>query len=330
MKNKVVKDGDTSSVPEMSTSSPSATAKTVISTSALAAQNMISSDEMSIYRSIEQSLRVRTGLGFNDDVTKMLNRVSDGTNVVFVKAEPEFEKRLTKRGFKYKPIYLQMDHEFLIIDHDKMEILCVLSDGTTTFRNDRAKIKRAEGVDQMRLKDEIEKKLLDAYPQYKDYCITHINLFVFPSKLNCSLRRKAMEEKAIREFCINTNYSTNSFRSVVGCHQIDAAMTINEMEAVIKELSTNRAKYSFTQNAFANAWKNLYNTMDYLPTRELSIDNAENHKDQLLYSLDHHPNDYSRKELIDFAKICGICPWRKTWTNKAMIRAIRTYIDNNF
>lgn len=286
--------------------------------------------DLSIFRSIDQSIKVRNGQKFNQDVTAMLESVQDGTHVVFVKAEPEFEKKMTKRGFKYKPIYLQMDHEFLIIDHDKMEILCVLSDGTTTFRNDRAKIKRSEGVDQMRLKDEIEKKLLDAYPQYKDYCITHINLFVFPSELNCSLRRKAIEEKAIREFCINTNYSTNSFRSIVGCHQIDAAMTIKEMEAVINELSVNRARYSFTQNAFANAWKNLYNTMDYLPTRDLTVDNAENYKDQLIYSLDHHPNDYSRKELNDFAKTCGICPWKKTWTNKAMIRAIRTYIDNNF
>jgi hypothetical protein len=286
--------------------------------------------ELSTFRSIDQSLKVRNGHRFNQDVTDMLQSVHDGTNVVFVKAEPEFEKTPTKRGFKYKPIYLQMDHEFLIIDHDKMEILCVLSDGTTTFRNDRAKIKRAEGIDQMRLKDEIEGKLLSAYPQYKDYCITHINLFVFPSKMNGSLRRKTMEAKAIREFCINTNYSTNSFRSMVGCHQIDAAMTIDEMCAVIKELSSNRAKYSFTQNAFANAWKNLYTAMDYLPTRALTVENATDHKDQMLYSLDHHPNDYSRKELIDFAKACSICPWRKTWTNKAMIRAIRTYIDNNF
>jgi hypothetical protein len=102
------------------------------------------------------------------------------------------------------------------------------------------------------------------------------------------------------------------------------------MEAVIVELSANKHKYSFDQDAFANAWKNLFNTMDYLPSRVLSVENAKEHKDQLLYALEHHPLDYSKAELDAFAAECSICPWRKTMTNKAKLLAIRTFIGNNF
>lgn len=290
----------------------------------------VSETDLSIFRSYDQSLRARNGHKFNQDVTDMLVSVADGKNVVFLRAEPNFEKKLTKRSFKCKPISLQMDHSFLIIDHDKMEILYIMSDGTTTFRNDRAKIKRAEGLDQMRLKDTIEADLLKEHPEYRDYCITHVNLFVFPSHMSGSLKRKQREEKAIREFCINTNHSTNSFRSMVGCHQIDAAMTINEMKAVIHELTVNKANYSFTQNALANAWKTLYHTFDFLPTRALTIYSAENFKDHLIYSLDNHANDYSKDELDEFAATCRIKKWKKAWTNKAKIRVIKEYVEKNF
>ena len=290
----------------------------------------VSDVDLSIFRSYDQSVRAKHGHEFNQQVTEMLLSVADGKNVIFLRAEPIFEKKWTKRGFKCRPIKLQMDHAFLVIDHAKMEILYAMSDGTTTFRNDRAKIKRAEGLDQIRLKDVIEAELLKTHPEYRDYCITHVNLFVFPSVMSGTLKRRKAEAQAIREFCTNTNHSTNSFRSVVGCHQIDAAMTIEEMKAVINELNANRANYSFTQNAFANAWKNLYTTFDYLPTRDLTIANAKDFKDHLLYSLDTHANDYSRAELVDFAKKCNIKPWRKTWTNKAMVRVIRDYIDKHF
>lgn len=295
-----------------------------------APEQPVSDVDLSTWRSYDQSLRVKTGNDFNHEVTKMLRRVENGSDIVFIRPEPVFEQSGVKRGFKRRPTYLQMDHEFIIVDHDKRELLCVLSDGSTTFRNDRAKIKRSEGIDQMNLKPIIETHLLSMYPQYKDYTITHLNIFVFPSKMRGSLKSKAREAKMIRDFCVNTNYSLNSFRSTVGCHQIDAAMTIDEMEAVINELTTNKYKYSFTQNAFANAWKNLYSTFDYLPTRELTIENATNYKDQLLYSMANHANDYERSELIEFAKACGISPWRKTWTNKAMIRIISKHIVDNF
>ena len=305
-------------------------AEAVASNETLTAEKLIGEDDLSIFRSIDQSIRVRTGLNFNEEVTKMLKKAHDGNSVVFVKAEPDFEKKGEKRGWKKKPTYLKMDHEFLIVDEDKKELMCVLSDGTTTLRNDRAKIKRSEGVDQMGLKDEIEKKVLEEYPQYKHYTIKHVNLLVFPSKMNGSLRRKAYEAKMIREFCVHVNYGLSSFRTAGRCHQIDAAMTINELEAVVIELSVNKHKYSFDQDAFANAWKNLFNTMDYLPSRVLSVENAKENKDQLLYSLEHHALDYEKKELDAFAAECGICPWHKSWTNGAKRKAIQKYIENNF
>lgn len=310
--------------------------KTIVETEVPAApekaavEQPITEVDLSIFRSFDQALRVRTGNSFNEDVTKMLQRVENKTSVVFVKPEPEFEKKGDKRGWKKKPTYLKMDHHFLIVDEDKMEIICALSDGTTTFRNDRAKIKRSEGVDQMALKEEIENKVLSEYPQYKDYTIKHANLMVFPSKMNCSLRRATYEAKMIREFCIHVNYGLSSFRTAGRCHQIDAAMTIDELEKVIEELSVNKHKYSFDQDAFANAWKRLFKTMDYLPCRVLSAENAKDHKDELLYALEHHPNDYAKAELDEFAADCKICPWKKTMTNKAKLKAIRTFITNNF
>ena len=107
-------------------------------------------------------------------------------------------------------------------------------------------------------------------------------------------------------------------------------MTIEELEAVIKEITTNKHKYSFDQDTFANAWKNLYNTMECLPSRVLSVENAQENKDQLLYALEHHPRDYEKTELDAFAAECGIYPWRKTMTNGAKLKAIRKYIENNF
>ena len=304
--------------------------KIVVPGDALTVEKLIGSDEMSIYRSIDQSIRVRTGLKFNDEVTDMLKGAHNGKEVVFVKAEPEFEKKGEKRGWKKKPTYLKMDHEFLIVDEDKRELLVVLSDGTTTFRNDRAKIKRSEGVDQMALKPEIEAAIDKAYPQYKAYTKKHVNLLVFPKTMKGTLRRIDREKKMIREFCIHLNYGLNSFRTAGRCHQIDAAMTIEEMKAVIEEVSINKHKYSFDQDTLANAWKNLFKTMDYLPSRVLSVENAKENKDELLYSLEHHPRDYEKSELDNFAAECGICPWRKTMTNGAKLKAIRTYIANNF
>ena len=83
---------------------------------------------------------------------------------------------------------------------------------------------------------------------------------------------------------------------------INAAMTVDELEAVIKEISSNKHKYSFDQDTFANAWKNLFNTMDYLPSRVLNKENATEHKDELLYALENHSNDYEKAELDAFAK----------------------------
>ena len=305
-------------------------AEPIVDNSPLTAEKLIDEGELEIFRSIEQSLRVRTGLNFNENVTEMLKKAHNGDTVVFVKAEPDFEKKGEKRGWKKKPTYLKMDHEFLIVDEDKKELIIALSDGTTTLRNDRAKIKRAEGVDQMALKPEIETQVMELYPQYKHYTMKHVNILVFPTKMNGSLRRKTYEAKTIREFCIHVNYGLSSFRTAGRCHQIDAAMTIDELESVITELSVNKHKYSFDQDAFANAWKNLFNTMDYLPNRVLSVENAKENKDQLLYSLEHHPLDYEKAELNAFAAECGINPWRKSWTNGAKLKAIRKYIENNF
>jgi hypothetical protein len=302
----------------------------VVPNEALTAEKLIGSDDMAIFRSIDQSIRVRTGLKFNDEVTRVLKGMHNGNDVVFVKAEPEFKKKMEKRGYKGKPVYLKMDHQFLIVDDDKKEILVVLSDGTTTFRNDRAKIKRSEGVDQKALENEIEDSVRALDTKYKKYTMKHVNLLVFPTKMNFSLRRIDKEKTAIREFCIHLNYSLSSFRTKGRCHQIDAAMTIDEMEAVIKEIATNKYKYSFDQDTFANAWKNLFNTMDYLPSPILSAENAQENKDNLLYALKHHPNDYEKSELDDFAAACGITPWRKNMTNSAKRNAIHKYIDNNF
>lgn len=302
----------------------------VASNEALTAEKLIGVDDMIIFRSIDQSMRARSGNKFNDVVTDMLRGVHNGDDVVFVKTEPTFERKGEKRGWKRKATHLQMDHEFLIVDDDKKEILVCLSDGTTTFRNDRAKIKRAEGIEQMDLKPEIETSVEALDPKYKKYTMKHVNLLVFPTKMNCSLRRIDKEKAAIREFCIHLNYGLNSFRTRGRCHQIDAAMTIDEMEAVIKEISTNKHKYSFDQDAFANAWKNLFNTMDYLPSRVLSVESAEENKDELLYALEHHPNDYDKAELDAFAEKCGITPWKKTMTNAAKRKLIGKYIANNF
>ena len=169
----------------------------VVPNEALTAEKLIGADDMAIFRSIDQSMRVRTGLNFNDDVTKMLKSVHNGNEVVFVKAEPEFKKEFEKRGYIGKPIYLKMDHQFLIVDDDKKEILIVLSDGTTTFRNDRAKIKRSEGVDQKALEHEIEDTVYALNPKYKKYTMKHANLMVFPTKMSFSLRRIAKEKAAI-------------------------------------------------------------------------------------------------------------------------------------
>jgi hypothetical protein len=109
----------------------------------LTAEKLIDSGDLSIFRSIDQSMRARGGSKFNDVVSEMLNGVHNGHDIVFVDTEPTFERKGEKRGWKRKATHLQMDHEFLIVDDDKKEILVCLSDGTTTFRNDRAKIKRA-------------------------------------------------------------------------------------------------------------------------------------------------------------------------------------------
>ena len=302
----------------------------VVPNEALTAEKLIGSDDMAIFGSIYQSLRARGGSKFNDVVSEMLRGVKNGSDVIFVKTEPTFERKGEKRGWKRKATHLQMDHEFLIVDDDKKEILVCLSDGTTTFRNDRAKIKRAEGIEQMDLKGEIEASVEALNPKYKKYTMKHVNLLVFPSKMDGSLRRIDREKSAIREFCIHLNYGLNSFRTRGRCHQIDAAMTVAELEAVIKEISTNKHKYSFDQDTFANAWKNLFNTMDYLPSRVLSVENAQENKDELLYALEHHPNDYEKIELDEFAAECGICPWKKTMTNAAKRKLIIKYIANNF
>ena len=304
--------------------------KVVAANSAVIAETLIDVSDMAIFRSIDQSMRARGGSKFNDVVTDMLRGVHNGNDVVFVKTEPTFERKGEKRGWKRKATHLQMDHQFLIVDDDKKEILVCLSDGTTTFRNDRAKIKRAEGIEQMDLKTEIETAVEALDPKYKAYTMKHVNLLVFPTKMNCSLRRIDKEKAMIREFCVHLNYGLNSFRTRGRCHQIDAAMTVEELEAVIKEITTNKHKYSFDQDTFANAWKNLFNTMDYLPSRVLSVENAKENKDELLYALKHHPLDYEKKELDEFAAKCGICPWRKTMTNGAKLKAIRKYIENNF
>lgn len=304
--------------------------ETIANSDALTVEKLIDTGDLAIYRSIDQSIRVRTGLKFNDEVTNVLKAVHNGNEVVFVKAEPEFERKGEKRGWKRKATYLKMDHELLIVDDDKKELLIVLSDGTTTFRNDRAKIKRSEGVDQMALKSEIENAVIDLDPKYKKYTMKHVNLLVFPTKMNGSLRRIDREKKMIRDFCIHLNYGLNSFRTAGRCHQIDAAMTVEELEAVIKEISTNKHRYSFDQDTLANAWKNLFNTMDYLPSRVLSTENAEENKDELLYALEHHPRDYEKAELDAFAAEHSICPWRKNMTNGAKLKAIRKYIENNF
>ena len=291
---------------------------------------IVTDKDFSDFRSLDQAIRVRTGLDFNGNVTNMLNRVHNGKDVVFVKAEPTFEKKVVKRGFKGNRVYLKMDHWFLIVDDDKREILVVLSDGTTTFRNDRAKIKRSEGVDQFGFKPEIEAEVMKLDPKYKHYTMKHINLLVFPSKMSGALRRKNKEAKAIRSFCVMVNHGLSSFRTAGRCHQIDAAMTIDEMEAVIKEISTNKFRYSFDVNSFANAWKNLYNTFEYLPPRVLDVENATEYKDHLLYCLDVHANDYDKEELDVFAAECGIPKWRKTSTNKLKLRIIKGYIRDNF
>jgi hypothetical protein len=320
MENKVIEETAVIAVPE----------GVVAETEAMTAEKLIGSDELSIFRSIDQSIRARGGSNFNDVVSEVLRKIEDKRNVVFVKTEPTFERKGEKRGWKKKATHLQMDHEFLIIDDDKKEILVCLSDGTTTFRNDRAKIKRAEGIEQMDLKAEIESSVERLNPKYKKYTMKHVNILVFPSKMNVFLCRVDKEKAAIREFCIHVNYGLSSFRTRGRCHQIDAAMTIDELEAVIKEITTNKHKYSFDQDTFANAWKNLFHTMDYLPSRVLSVENAEENRDELLYALKHHPNDYDKVELDSFAAACGICPWNERWTNAAKRVAIHKYIENNF
>ena len=296
----------------------------------LTADKLIAVGDLHIYRSIDQSMRARGGSKFNGIVSKMLDGLHNGHDIVFVDTEPTFERKGEKRGWKTKPTHLQMDHEFLIVDDDKKEILVCLSDGTTTFRNDRAKIKRAEGIEQADLKPEIEESVERLNPKYKKYTMKHVNILVFPSEMNVSLRSVNREKAAIREFCIHLNYGLNSFRTRGRCHQIDAAMTVEELKAVIEEISNNKHKYSFDQDTFANAWKNLFNTMDYLPSRVLSVENAEENKDELLYALDNHPGDYEKAELNGFAEKCGITPWKKTMTNAARVRLIRKYIENNF
>lgn len=320
MENEIVKETEEVAVPT----------EVVAANAAPTAENLIGSDDMAIFRSIDQSMRSRGGNDFNVVVSKMLDGIKNGSDIIFVDSEPIFERKGEKRGWKRKATHLQMDHEFLIVDEDKKEILVCLSDGTTTFRNDRAKIKRAEGIEQMDLKEEIEKSIEAMNPVYKTYTMKHLNLLIFPSKMNGVLRRIGKEKAMIREFCIHLNYGLNSFRTKGRCHQIDAAMTVDELEAVIKEVSVNKHRYSFDQDTFANAWKNLFNTMEYLPSRVLSKENATEHKDELLYALEHHYSDYEKAELDGFAAECGICPWRKSWTNGAKLKAIRKYIENNF
>lgn len=71
---------------------------------------IVSDKDFSDFRSLDQAIRVRIVLDFNGDVTNMLNRVHNGKDVVFVKAEPTFEKKVVKRDFKGNRVYLKMDH----------------------------------------------------------------------------------------------------------------------------------------------------------------------------------------------------------------------------
>ena len=280
--------------------------------------------------SAEQSLRALNGNAFNHDVTDMLHGITNKTDVIFMGAEPKFEKHWEKRGiFKCKPIYLQMDHWFLIVDSKRKKLLSVLSDGTTTFRHDRAKIKRAEGIDQMRLKDVIEEKIIKQWPKFVDYQISHVNVLLFPTSLNASLRNKKKEERAIAEFCANLNNGTNEFRTFAGCHQIDAAMTISQLKAVIKEIKKHKKDYSFSQSTLANAWKKLYHIAEYLPVLLLNENNARKHKKNLVYSLNNHPDSYHKAELESFLVAAGVYT-KKTATKKSLIAKVCKVIETNY
>ena len=69
---------------------------------ALTAEKLIGADDMAIFRSIDQSMRSRGGSNFNDVVSEMLNKVKNGSDIVFVKTEPTFERKGDKRGWKRK------------------------------------------------------------------------------------------------------------------------------------------------------------------------------------------------------------------------------------
>ena len=279
-------------------------------------------------KNMEQSAKSTAGTRFNQYVTSVFKRLHNGKNMIFIKNEPAFAKGGTKQSWQCKPIMIKMDHSFLLVDDDKKEIIYVLSDNTTTYRKDRARGKCAEGINQSRLKVEIEADLFKRFPQYVDYNIAHANVFVFPSKMKHTLKNLVRECETIRTFCINTNYGTNEFRSNEGCHQIDAAMTIAELEEVIKEITKNPHKYSFTRDTIAHVWTKLFTSWDYQPLVNLEKRIVKKNKAHAIYCLQKAPREYSVAVLNSFAKECGL-KFKKNTPKKAMVQSIVEHIHNH-
>lgn len=279
-------------------------------------------------KNMEQSAKSNTGIRFNKYVTSVLQGAHNGKTIIFLGEEPTFMRSGTKQSWQCQPIMIKMDHSFLLVDDDKKEIIYVLSDGTTTYRKDRARGKCTEGINQARLRVEIETDLFQRFPQYHDYTIAHANVFVFPSKMKSSLKNFVRECETIRNFCINTNYGTNEFRSNEGCHQIDAAMTISELKEVITEIAANPHKYSFTRDTIAHVWTKKFRSWDYQPTKQLTMRNIKADKNHVIYCMQKNPRDYSSTVLNTFAKECGL-KFKKNTPKKAKIQAIIEHVHKH-
>lgn len=257
-------------------------------------------------KNIDQSNKCNNGQQNNSTVADMLISMEDKKSFFFLKKEPNFQEVTVKDGFINEGAASRMDHGAMIVDDEKKTILYILIDATTLCRTDRMKGKAFEGLDQYLLKDVIEEKLFEKYPQYKNYKVIHTSVVVYPIEIIASPEKIEQEKRNVRNFCINVNYKLNSYASRPGYHLIDAAMKLDELIKVIRQILNNMRRYNFSQDLLADVWKEIHSTYEYMPVRALTKDNVKNHKDHLVYCLKSNNTKYTIDDLKEFAKTLDV------------------------
>ena len=136
--------------------------------------------------------------------------------------------------------------------------------------------------------------------------VIHTSVVVYPIEIIASPEKIEQEKRNVRNFCINVNYKLNSYASRPGYHLIDAAMKLDELIKVIRQILNNMRRYNFSQDLLADVWKEIHSTYEYMPVRALTKDNVKNHKDHLVYCLKSNNTKYTIDDLKEFAKTLDV------------------------